>query len=304
MDPLPISEATERNEEAAPESAGRKPKKGLYLIPSALTAANLGLGFYAIVSIMRGYQLLGEPGWGAASAVHFNDAAKAIFIAILCDMLDGRIARLTKTTTEIGVQFDSIADVITFCIAPALLAYGWGYGTAYGADSDLIRLGFFVSFMYVVSGGYRLARFNIQSTRPRVLVEGTAKLDKNSFVGLPTPAAAAMIASVTHFAPRPLAAQGDLAPLYGGLLMALVFALALLMVSTLRYPSFKAVDRSRSGTRYVLLLIAAIGMLLLLYSRYVLVALWSAYVLYGLVRGASSLARRASRRQRIPAPER
>jgi CDP-diacylglycerol---serine O-phosphatidyltransferase len=304
MDPLSMPEATERREPAT-ETAGRQPKKGLYLIPSALTAANLGLGFYAIVSIMRGYQLLGGPaGSDHLAAAHFSDAAVAIFIAILCDMLDGRIARLTKTTTEIGVQFDSIADVITFCLAPALLAYAWGYATPFGPESDLHRLGFFVSFMYVVSGAYRLARYNIQSTRPRVLVEGTAKLDKNSFVGLPTPAAAATIAALAHFAPRPLVAQEELAPLYGGLLMALVGALALLMVSTLRYPSFKTVDRSRRGTRYVLLLIAAVGMLLWLYSRYVLLALWSAYVLYGLLRGASSFARRAVRRRGVPTGER
>jgi CDP-diacylglycerol---serine O-phosphatidyltransferase len=303
MDPLPMSDAAERREAAA-EAAAHRPKKGLYLIPSALTAANLGLGFYAIVSIMRGYQLLGGPaGSDRGAAAHFTEAAVAIFIAILCDMLDGRIARLTRTATEIGVQFDSIADVITFCIAPALLAYAWGYGTTFGPESDLHRLGFFVSFMYVVSGAYRLARFNIQSSRPRVLVEGTAKLDKNSFVGLPTPAAAATIASLAHFAPRPLAAHAELAPLYGGLLMVLVGALALLMVSTLRYPSFKAVDRSRKGTRYVLLLIAAVGMLLWLYSRYVLLALWAGYVLYGLLRGASSFARRASMRRGDPAGE-
>ncbi|HZI19938.1 MAG TPA: phosphatidylcholine/phosphatidylserine synthase [Pyrinomonadaceae bacterium] len=303
MEPLNTSETTATGDGAA-EAPARRPKKGLYLIPSALTAANLGLGFYAIVSIMRGYQLLGGPGGAApAAADHFGNAAVAIFFAILFDMLDGRIARLTRTTTEIGVQFDSIADVITFCIAPALLAYAWGYSTTFGAESDLQRLGFFVSFMYVVSGAYRLARYNIQSSRPRVLVEGTAKLDKNSFVGLPTPAAAATIAALAHFAPRPLVTQGDLAPLYGGLLMVLVGALALLMVSTLRYPSFKAVDRGRRGTRYVLLLIAAVGMLLWLYSRYVLLALWGAYVLYGLLRGASALSRRTFRRRGDPAAE-
>jgi CDP-diacylglycerol--serine O-phosphatidyltransferase len=303
METLPVSEATEPRG-ATVEAAARKPKKGLYLLPSALTAANIGLGFYAIVSIMRGYQLLGGPGGAApAAAEHFSNAAVAIFIAILCDMLDGRIARLTKTTTEIGVQFDSIADVITFCLAPAVLAYAWGYGTSFGVESDLHRLGFFVSFMYVVSGGYRLARFNVQSSRPRVLVEGTAKLDKNSFVGLPTPAAAALIAALAHFAPRPLAAQGELAPLYGGLLMLLVGALALLMVSTLRYPSFKTIDRSRAGARYVLLLMAATGMLLWLYSRYVLLAMWASYVLYGLLRGASSLGRRVFRRRGVTAAE-
>src|SRR3982750_2685694 len=113
-----------------PERRGLK--KGLYVIPSAFTAANIGMGFYAVMAALRGFQLI--DGGAAAdlqrAAEHFDNAGKAICWAVLFDILDGRIARMTKTTTEIGVQFDSIADVLTFGIAPAVLAYAWGYGSA------------------------------------------------------------------------------------------------------------------------------------------------------------------------------
>ncbi|HEX8338802.1 MAG TPA: CDP-alcohol phosphatidyltransferase family protein, partial [Pyrinomonadaceae bacterium] len=112
-------------------------KKGLYLLPSAFTAANIGMGYFAVMAALRGFQMLdgvalGQPLEGVtaqkveAATVHFDNAARAIGWAILFDTLDGRIARLTKTTTEIGIQFDSIADVLTFGIAPAVLVYAWG----------------------------------------------------------------------------------------------------------------------------------------------------------------------------------
>ena len=124
-------------------------KKGLYLIPSAFTAANIAMGFYAVMASLRGFQLIGLG--GAAELMratnHFDNASKAICWAMLFDLLDGRIARLTKTTTEIGVQLDSIADVLTFGIAPAVLVYAWGYGSALPEGSDLHKLGFSLSFM-------------------------------------------------------------------------------------------------------------------------------------------------------------
>src|SRR4051812_45640099 len=125
-----VSPLQEGREQGNPERRGLK--KGLYVIPSAFTAANIGMGFYAVMAALRGFQLVGQ---GTAvelqrAAEFFDNAAKAICWAVLFDMLDGRIARMTKTTTEIGVQFDSIADVLTFGIAPAVLAYAWGYGSA------------------------------------------------------------------------------------------------------------------------------------------------------------------------------
>jgi CDP-diacylglycerol--serine O-phosphatidyltransferase len=270
-------------------------KKGLYLIPSAFTAANIGMGFFAVMAALRGFQLVGNGSEKALSdaALYFDSAAKAIGLAVLFDMLDGRIARMTRTTTEIGVQLDSLADVLTFGIAPAVLAYAWGYGSALREGSDLHTLGWFLSFMYLMCGVFRLARFNVQAMRPRILAEGTPKLDKRDFIGLPIPAAAALIAAVIHYAPQPLVQyEPRLAILYSCLVIALVGCLSALMVSTLRYSSFKAVGTRRRSTRLVILLVASVGMLVWLYSRYVLLILVTAYFLHGLLARLGALFRK------------
>ena len=261
-------------------------KKGLYLIPSAFTAANIGMGFFAVMAALRGFQLVGNGGEEelARAVGHFDNAAKAIGWAVLFDMLDGRIARMTKTTTEIGLQLDSLADVVTFGIAPAVLAYAWGYGAALKDGSDLHKLGWFLSFMYLMCGVFRLARFNVQAARPRILAEGTPKLDKKNFIGLPIPAAAALIVAIIHYAPKPLAQyEPRLAVLYSCLMMVLVGCLSAMMVSTLRYSSFKSVGTRRRSTRMVILMVASTGMLVWLYSRYVLLILSTAYILHGLL---------------------
>lgn len=259
-------------------------KKGLYLIPSVFTAANIGMGFYAVMAAARGFQFIGsgvDQDLVRASA-YLDNAAMAIGWAVLFDMLDGRIARMTKTTTEIGVQLDSIADVVTFGLAPAVLAYVWGYGATLQEGSDLHRLAWFLSFMYLMCGAFRLARFNVQSSRPRILAEGTIKVDKKSFVGLPIPVAGGLIAALIHFRPQPLISYGvDRARLYSVLLMLLVGALSVLMVSTLRFSSFKTVGTRRRSMR-TSMLVVAVGMLIFLYSRYVLLGLVSLYILHGL----------------------
>jgi CDP-diacylglycerol---serine O-phosphatidyltransferase len=269
---------------ANPERRGLK--KGLYLIPSAFTAANIALGFYAVMASLRGFQLLAVAGPVELSraTLLFDRAALAIGGAVVCDALDGRIARMTKTTTEIGVQFDSIADVLTFGIAPAVLAYSWGVGSALQEGSPSHKLGWFISFLYLMCGAFRLARFNVQATRPRVLAAGTVKVDKKSFVGLPIPAAAAMIAAIIHFAPRPLVEYGrSLGSLYSGLMIVLIGFLGALMVSNLRYSSFKSVGAGRRSTRVMILAVATGLMLVVLYSRYVLLILVTCYVLHGIV---------------------
>lgn len=269
-------------EERAPQRRGLK--KGLYLIPSAFTAANIGMGYYAVLNALRGFQLLqhGSEEEFARAAMHFSSASHAIGWAVLFDMLDGRIARMTKTTTEIGVQLDSIADVVTFGIAPAVLAYTWGYGAFFPEGSPLHKLGWFCSFIFLICGAFRLARFNVQATRPRPLAEGTVKLDKKNFVGLPTPPSAGLIAALINFAPTPLALYAnERAEIYCLLLMASVLTLGFLMVSTIRYSSFKSVGVTRRSARLAILAIAAGGMLIWLYSRYVLLAIVIAYVLHG-----------------------
>ena len=258
-------------------------KKGLYLVPSAFTAANIGMGFFSVMESLRGFQLLGAAPNIDAATGHFDSAAIAIGFALLFDMLDGRIARLTKTTTEIGIQLDSIADVVTFGIAPAVLAYVWGYGATLVEGGKLHRVAWFLSFLYLICGAFRLARFNVQASRPRILAEGTPKVDKKSFVGLPIPVAGGLIAALVHFAPSPLIYYGpEKAQLYSGLLMTLVGFLSVMMVSTWRFSSFKTVGMRVRSMR-VIILTLSIGMLIFLFSQYVLLAIVIGYILHGLL---------------------
>lgn len=276
---MSLAEESER-----PNPPRRGVKKGLYLIPSAFTAANIGMGFFSVMASLRGFQLLGNPTPDfAAATAHFDSAAIAIGWALLFDMLDGRIARLTKTTTEIGIQLDSIADVVTFGLAPAVLAYVWGYGATLTEGSELHRLAWFLSFMYLICGAFRLARFNVQASRPRILAEGTPKVDKKSFVGLPIPVAGGFIAALVHFAPSPIVGYGpEKARLYSGLLMTLVGFLSVLMVSTWRFSSFKTVGTRVRSMRTIILALS-VGMLIFLYSQYVLLAIVVTYILHGLL---------------------
>ncbi len=273
-----------------PNPPRRGVKKGLYLIPSLFTAANIGMGFLSVMSSLRGFQLLGgaTPDL-AGAATHFNTAAVAIGWALLFDILDGRIARMTKTTTEIGIQLDSISDVVTFGLAPAVLAYVWGYGASLTEGSDLQGLAWFLSFMYLMCGAFRLARFNVQASRPRILAEGTVKTDKKNYVGLPIPAAGGLIAAIVHFSPMPLIYFGpDRARVYSGLLMMLVGVLSLMMVSTLRFSSFKTVGTRVRSMRTIILALS-VGMLIFLYSQYVLLGIVVSYILYGLVMRVASV---------------
>jgi CDP-diacylglycerol--serine O-phosphatidyltransferase len=276
-----------KREENEPQQPVRRGiKKGLYVVPSAFTAANIGMGFYAVMAALRGFQLLegGTQTQLEAAAAHFDNAARAIGWAVVFDALDGRIARLTKTTTEIGIQLDSLADVLTFGIAPAVLAYAWGYGAALSEGSRAHALGWFLSFMFLICGAFRLARFNVQASRPRVLAEGTAKVDKKNFVGLPIPMAGGFVAALVHFTPMPLSGyESSAGRLYSGLLMATVALLSFLMISTVKYSSFKTLGAGRRSTRLVILGIAAIGMLIWLYSRYILIFSVAGYILHGLI---------------------
>jgi CDP-diacylglycerol--serine O-phosphatidyltransferase len=259
-------------------------KKGLYLIPSLFTAANIGMGFFAVMASLRGFQLLAQPNPDVAwAAAYFDNAARAIGWAVLFDMLDGRIARMTKTTTEIGVQLDSIADVVTFGLAPAVLAYVWGYGGSLIEGTAAHQFGWFISFMYLMCGAFRLARFNVQSSRPRILAEGTIKVDKKSFVGLPIPVAGGLIAAIVHFSPSPLISLGpERARVYSVLMITLMGTLSVMMVSTLRFSSFKTVGTKVRSMRIVILSLA-VGMLIFLYSQYVLLAIVITYILHGLL---------------------
>ena len=269
------------DQETEPKHQHKGLKKGLYVIPTAFTAANIGMGFLAVLYSIRAFQVVQTDAVTAAG--YFNYAAIAIGLAILFDTLDGRVARMTKTATELGVQFDSLADVLTFGIAPIALIYAWGIGASLSYESSAHALGVFLLFMYLMCGAFRLARFNIQATRPRVLAEGTPKLDKKYFVGLPIPPAAGLLASIVHFAPMPLSSYGEgFARFYVYLIMILIAVLGVLMVSTIRYASFKNASLGRRNL-YLVLVVAAMGMLMWLYSEYLLLILSAAFVSHGVL---------------------
>src|SRR5439155_13722789 len=290
----------QRRLDVAPAPSGHKGlKKGFYVIPSLFTALNILAGFYSIMATMSGFRLLGIGGAQQISdaANRFDYAAMAIGWAFLCDMLDGRLARLTKSTTEIGIQLDSLADIVSLGLAPAILAYAWGYGTALQGWSNTRQLAWFLSFMFVICGGFRLARFNVQAIRPRPLAEGTPKVDKKSFVGLPIPVAGCLVAAIVHFAPTPIKYAPHRFEVLAILMMVLMGFLSLLMVSTLRFTSFKSVGTERRNARLVIATIALVG-LIYLYSQWVLLGLCIAYVVHGLLsRGLTSLSRRSPEKQ-------
>jgi len=256
-------------------------KKGLYVIPTLFTAANVGMGFLAVLSSVRGFHAsFANPQMASG---YFNTAALAIGLAILFDTIDGRIARATRTATEIGVQFDSLADVLTFGIAPTTLMYSWAIAPVFDEGSPVHGFGVFILFAFLMCGAFRLARFNLQATRPRVLMEGTAKLDKKSFVGLPIPPAGGLLASIVHFSPMPLNDRAGTSPqFYGYALLGLIAVLSILMVSTIRYTSMKTAATGRPGF-YLVLGLAAVGMAIWFFSEYTLLILAGGYVAHGVV---------------------
>src|SRR5215471_5439897 len=169
----------------------RRQRKGMYLLPSLFTMANMAAGYYAILQII--HASINEP-W------HLDNAAKAIGFAVLFDGLDGRIARMTNTSSDFGKELDSLADAITFGVAPALLAWMWGFRLlppVYdpGLHTRLLQFGATASFLFLIAGTARLARFNITSN-PEPSNPG--RPGKKYFVGMPIPAGAGVIAAVVH----------------------------------------------------------------------------------------------------------
>jgi CDP-diacylglycerol--serine O-phosphatidyltransferase len=205
-------------------------KRGAYLLPSLFTIANMLLGFYAVVCGLRG---------------QFRLAALLVFAAAIVDTFDGLIARLTGTESEFGKEYDSLADVITFGAAPALLTYLWGL-------QDFHRDAWLLSLFYMVCTATRLARFNVQHK----------VVDKRWFVGLPTPAAAGTICSMLFWAP-----DAEWRPWLEGLVAVSLLVVGLLMVSTFRYRSVKGVDPRRPMSYRVAVPIAAV-VLVLYYAPY------------------------------------
>jgi CDP-diacylglycerol--serine O-phosphatidyltransferase len=203
----------------------RRFRRGVYLVPSMFTMGNMFCGYACIVYSMRG---------------EFATAAPFIGMAIVLDMLDGRIARLTGSTSQFGVEFDSMADIISFGVAPAIMSFAW-------ALQPLGRLGWAAGFIFVAAAAVRLARFNIQS----------GSQDKRYFVGMPSPAAAAVPAATIFAYPPGFQTYGEALPV-----LAIVIVPALLMVSTIRFRSFKNIDL-HSRRSYPVLVLFAVGLALL-----------------------------------------
>ena len=250
----------------------RRLSKGMYILPSLFTTANVAAGFYAILEVVHA---------NANEFWHLDNAAKAIGFAVLFDGLDGRIARMTGTSSDFGRELDSLADVITFGVAPAMLAWTWGFflmPTVLFTDwhIKLTQLGAVASFLFLISGASRLARFNITSN-PQPSNPG--RPGKKYFVGMPIPAGAGVIAAVVHFA------KGEpLASWYTALTwLAMVVAVGYLMVSTWRFYSFKEIDfRSRHPFRAILF-IAALFALIAAFHRTVLFVVALLYMFSGVL---------------------
>ena len=261
----------ERVEENPPR---RGISRGIYIIPSLFTIGNILCGFYAVINSLKGFQA-----HHADAGRLFDNAARAIGYAVLLDGLDGRIARMTKTTSEFGVELDSIADVITFGVAPAVMAYTWGYGSTHG----LGKLAWGISFFFLICGALRLARFNVMARAPRFSVPGnTPKLDKRYFVGLPIPPAAGLLAAVIHFVPQPLSSYDpDQLRVYSWALLAGMAFLAVLMVSKVRYTSFKNVGSKSNKPFIILPLLSLLVAGIWFYSQWVLLVIALAYVSHG-----------------------
>jgi len=271
-----MSEATEEIQANPPRHGIRK---GVYILPSAFTIGNIFCGFYAVINAVKGYQAFNASGQLEHATHLFDNAARAIGYAFLLDGLDGRIARMTKATSEFGVELDSIADVLTFGIAPAVVAYTWGYGSTPGAE----RWAWGVSFFFLICGALRLARFNVMARAPRFNIAGSSpKLDKRYFVGLPIPAAALMLASIIHFTPQPVPTYAaEQTQLYTWGLLGVMAVLAVLMVSTFRYTSFKNIGPKSNKPFLLLPLLSLLIAGMWFYSQPVLLALSSFYVLHG-----------------------
>jgi len=221
-------------------------RRGVYLLPSLFTLGNMFCGYLCILYAIRG---------------EFETAAPFIGVAVVLDMLDGRIARMTGTTSAFGVEFDSLADVISFGIAPAVLTFQWGL-------QPLQRLGWAAGFIYLTAAAIRLARFNIQ----------TATSDKRYFAGMPSPAAAGIPASTIYFYPA-----GITDPRLALAAFALMVVPAVLMVSTIRFNSFKAIDTTQRKSYKVLVLLALLIAVSYLHPSIVLVVLAYTYLASGLI---------------------
>jgi len=230
----------------------KKTRRGIFLLPNLFTTAALFAGFYAIVAAVDG---------------NFENAGAAIFVAMVLDGMDGRVARLTNTSTAFGKEYDSLSDMVSFGLAPAVVMYQWGVARLTEWNVAWGRVGWLVAFLFAVAAALRLARFNSQAS-------GTSK---RFFVGLPSPSAAALVAAFVWFS-----SELELAGL-GGLALAFIITATagVLMVSRFRYYSFKEFNLGRRIPFTYLIGIVLIFILISIDPPTVFLALFSAYAVSG-----------------------
>ena len=240
-------------------------RRGVYLLPSLMTVSNLLCGYASVVYSTRG---------------DFDTAAVLLGIAMVVDTLDGFFARLTHSQSAFGAELDSLADVVSFGVAPAILAFTWGLW-------PLGRLGWAAGFIYVTAAALRLARFNIQS----------ATGDKKYFAGLPSPAAASVTASTVFMYP-----WGLQDPRVAGLALPMVLVPGFLMVSTIRFRSLKAVDVGWRRS-YVVVFLGAVAIALVAsHPRLALVVLSYSYIIWSVAGFALARLRRRPATAPVPPP--
>ncbi|WP_255462196.1 CDP-diacylglycerol--serine O-phosphatidyltransferase [Granulicella sp. WH15] len=252
--------------------ARQRPSRGMYVLPSAFTAGNIAFGFYAMTQSVQGIN-----GGDAC----FDRAAMAIGFAVLFDGLDGRVARMTNTTSDFGKELDSLADVVTFGVAPALLAYVWGFRML---PLDLypylreriVPLGLVICFLFLICGACRLARFNI-SVNPQPRNPGRA--DRKYFVGMPIPAGAGVLCSVIHyFNGSPIHN-----PLISVVWLLLIMGTGFLMVSSWRFWSGKEISLGDRHPFRTVILLAALIAVLAFFSEIALIVLALGYLVSGVI---------------------
>jgi CDP-diacylglycerol---serine O-phosphatidyltransferase len=237
-------------------------RRGVYLLPGAFTVGNLLCGFYAVLATLQG------------GTAQFDAAARAIGFAIVFDAFDGFVARMTKTNTEFGKQFDSLADMVSFGMAPAVLAFAWGVQVMSEADGvegrHVYQLAWLVCLAFVICCAWRLARFNVHGMAPG----GGLRY----FVGMPTPAAAGMLAAVVHFF------VGD--PIqdwrWSLVWLGLTLSVAALMVSSVRYPSFKDLPLGKRQHSLTIIVVTLLIGAIIKYSEIALILIAGTYFLTGL----------------------
>ena len=255
------------------ESHKGNPRRGMYILPSLFTAANIAAGYYSVMQAIHG-SAFRDP-------AAFDRSALAIVFAILFDGLDGRIARLTNTQSSFGRELDSLADVITFGVAPSLLAYLWGVRQIVPShfpivEARLMHIGLVICFLFLICGACRLARFNVSiDPQPR----NPGRPGRKYFVGMPIPAGAGVIAAVIHFE------SGS--PIYNlwmsMLWLGLIAFTGFLMVSSWRFWSGKEIDMNASKPARLLVLLVVLAAIVYVESEKALIVLAMSYLVSGVV---------------------